>query len=201
MNTSYSAHPKPRPGRTRLLFLVLAVSVLANLAMALVLSRRPNEPIRPTAPPLLRDRPSNPFWQPPRSPAQTKADLSRFAGIWSRFESSDYGALIRNLRAVGCPEPAIRDIIIPRIDAEFEKRQQQELPKPEYWRTASQFAALKRRIVPRLAALEVQKHQTIRSFWPPEGSDPGEARWRAFGLSSIKGEQFIRSTDFIRSAE
>src|SRR5437868_6638046 len=29
---------------------------------------------------------------------------------WSQIESSDYRAYIANLRAIGCPEPTIRDI-------------------------------------------------------------------------------------------
>jgi hypothetical protein len=43
---------------------------------------------------------------------------------WSQIESSDYLVYIANLRAIGCPEQTIRDIIIADIDSLFASRRE-----------------------------------------------------------------------------
>src|SRR5207253_699900 len=59
--------------------------------------------------------------------------------VWSQIESADYRQYIANLRAVGCPEETIRDLIgtellqlyAPRTAAIF------PFPKHEYWKKSS----------------------------------------------------------------
>lgn len=43
---------------------------------------------------------------------------------WSNMESADYKAYITNLRAIGCPEETVRDIIIADVDKLFASRMQ-----------------------------------------------------------------------------
>lgn len=54
---------------------------------------------------------------------------------WHNVESTDYRAYIANLRAVGCPEETVRDIIIADIDKLFAARLRSSLPQPSqhYW--------------------------------------------------------------------
>lgn len=41
---------------------------------------------------------------------------------WSAIEASDYTVLVTNLRSIGCPEQTIRDIVLGRIDREFDAK-------------------------------------------------------------------------------
>jgi len=41
---------------------------------------------------------------------------------WRQIESSDYGTYIRNLRAIGCPEQTIRDIIMADVNELYNER-------------------------------------------------------------------------------
>ena len=152
-------------------------SMLANFVMVWAMWEQPHgrqetESLRVAAP-----LSPNPFWSPPRGPKKRKMDLARFAGAWQQIESPDYNAFVQNLRAVECPEAAIRNILLPRIDADFEKRKDAELAKLDFWRSASEFAALKRGILPRLASIETEKHQTVRNVLHTEGCATSDAVW------------------------
>src|SRR5688572_26983589 len=55
------------------------------------------------------------------------------------MESSDYHRYIANLRAIGCPEQTIRDIIIADVNKLFEERAQQIGPVQDfdYWKAGT----------------------------------------------------------------
>jgi len=44
---------------------------------------------------------------------------------WSQLESSDYRTYIKNLRAIGCPEPTLRAIVTADVDKLYSKRSQE----------------------------------------------------------------------------
>jgi hypothetical protein len=48
---------------------------------------------------------------------------------WRQIESADYRTYIANLRAIGCPEQTIRDIIIADVHQVYEKRRRQLEPR------------------------------------------------------------------------
>jgi hypothetical protein len=86
---------------------------------------------------------------------------------WSQVESADYKKYIANLRAIGCPEQVIRDIIITDLNQVFSSRAKQIWwpPKREYWRKRSnvqsepspdQFKRLK--------ALEKEKQAVVKEL-------------------------------------
>ncbi len=54
---------------------------------------------------------------------------------WSMIESEDYHAYIANLRAIGCPEPTIRDIIHADVSEMFVRKRQASLEAMEgqFW--------------------------------------------------------------------
>jgi hypothetical protein len=52
---------------------------------------------------------------------------------WGRVRAADYADYVRNLRALGCPEASIVDLIVGEVTAQFSER----------WRTASHVAAVK----------------------------------------------------------
>src|SRR5437867_2262708 len=59
---------------------------------------------------------------------------------WHMVESADYRQYIKNLRAIGCPEETIRDIIIADVNQLFASKAKERIgPKQEFqfWRTNS----------------------------------------------------------------
>ena len=63
------------------------------------------------------------------------ADTNALPFRWSDVESTDYRQYIANLRAVGCPEPIIRDIIVADVNQLFAPRAAAiwKARVPEYW--------------------------------------------------------------------
>src|ERR1051325_3873449 len=59
---------------------------------------------------------------------------------WTEVESPDYSTYITNLRAIGCPEQTIRDIIIADVNSYYARRRATELVTPEqqWWRSDPQ---------------------------------------------------------------
>jgi hypothetical protein len=56
---------------------------------------------------------------------------------WRDIESDDYTTYVQNLRAIGCPEQTIRDIIVADVNELFAHRRATELfnPTHEWWRS------------------------------------------------------------------
>ncbi len=52
---------------------------------------------------------------------------------WSKIEAEDFAQLAANLRAIGCPEKTIRDIVIARGRRAFEKLSKEAEPKLPFW--------------------------------------------------------------------
>ena len=65
---------------------------------------------------------------------------------WRLVESEDYKKYIANLRAIGCPEETIRDIIIADVNKLFESRKQAmkvaSTNKFQFWKAGNPFAAM-----------------------------------------------------------
>src|SRR5688500_11866037 len=61
---------------------------------------------------------------------------------WRIVESEDYKKYIANLRAIGCPEETIRDIIIADVNKLFEARKKEltgSTNKFQFWKTGTFF--------------------------------------------------------------
>src|SRR6266516_704867 len=56
-------------------------------------------------------------------PLGIRAKLPRLPFRWSQVESSDYRQYIANLRATGCPEPTLQDIIVADVNKLYEPRE------------------------------------------------------------------------------
>jgi len=56
---------------------------------------------------------------------------------WQQIESTDYPTYVANLRAVGCPEQTVRDIIIADVNTHYAHRLSREVltPDQQWWRT------------------------------------------------------------------
>jgi len=74
------------------------------------------------------------------SPVRSSAPSSRFQ--WNQVESEDYKKYIANLRAIGCPEETIKDIIIADINKLYAPRIAALNPTPrdyKYWEARSPY--------------------------------------------------------------
>lgn len=74
-------------------------------------------------------------WQSPTS--RTNFVVRRQYFSWRDLESPDYEVYIANLRAIGCPEQTVRDIIIADVNALYARRRATELitPEQQWWRS------------------------------------------------------------------
>lgn len=100
---------------------------------------------------------------------------------WRQVESQDYREYIANLRAIGCPERTIRDIILADVKELFASRSSQILatnPPAQYWRANSQMnlteeqrnqlqelAAQHREVLKSLIGSDVMDSEELLSAW------------------------------------
>jgi hypothetical protein len=127
--------------------LVIVVSVLLNAALAIAYfsNRRPN--VRQEAAPIVVQ--TNALRG---AEARTVRPLTIEVGTntfhWGSVESPDYGEYIANLRAIGCPEETIRDIIIADINKLYASRIAGLYPSPKdykFWRVQDRAARAEER--------------------------------------------------------
>jgi hypothetical protein len=124
---------------------LLILSICLNLALGGLIAyqgARKSEPTRPEA--------TAKSAEPAASPKASKGDGKTVtvtvptAGAfdWRIVESEDYKKYIANLRAIGCPEETIRDIIIADVNKLFEARKKEttgSTNKFQYWKVGTFF--------------------------------------------------------------
>jgi hypothetical protein len=121
---------KPTRGNRALLFL----SLIANLILVLFLAFMWRSPEGVATTPL-----------PDNTPQATamRAETKRVArsSPWAQLESNDLAVYAANLRATGCPEKTVRDILLPLIEANFEKIELPDAQPTNFWASFSQRQA------------------------------------------------------------
>jgi hypothetical protein len=133
--------PPARASSTALMTLLVCASLALNIFLAAkVLHRKPS---LPSAAATAHAHPNGELVPPvpiltnqPLEPVLTNAPLPF---LWSQVESADYRQYIANLRAVGCPEAIIRDIITADINQLYKSRVA-AIWKPEireYWQKST----------------------------------------------------------------
>ena len=141
---------------------VLAISLLANAALAGVWFWLPGKPA-PAEVPTENSSPSlsRPFQRRAAAPREltfTVTNQLAHGFRWAKVESADYKIYIANLREIGCPEETVRDIIIadvnklyaprftalqkPEQEKKFWENNRQEIPTPESKEREKQVRAL-----------------------------------------------------------
>lgn len=118
----------------------LVISLLLNLGLAAAL-------LRPTAPAPAAPPPAAPAVTPapavaapaarPRTVTQIVTNTLSQKFDWNAVESDDYKKYIANLRAIGCPEETIRDIITADVNKLYESRRKALAGPPkkfEFWK-------------------------------------------------------------------
>ncbi|MFM8471103.1 MAG: hypothetical protein ACKODH_14255 [Limisphaerales bacterium] len=132
---------------------LLVLSVVLNVALGAVLlkpSPTPPAPPAPTATPAAKVGPDKaaPAVAAPAAKVRTLTQIvtntvaQKFD--WNAVESADYKQYIANLRAIGCPEETIRDIITADVNKLYEaKRKEMAGPKKkfEFWKPGAMMGA------------------------------------------------------------
>lgn len=85
---------------------------------------------------------------------------------WSQVESPDYREYVANLRAVGCPEPVIRDIVCADLRQLYAARMLATWPtnRLEYWQKTGPRHQITPERIEQAAAVEQEMRETMRSL-------------------------------------
>src|SRR6185295_20325409 len=142
----------------------LWVSLGLNIALAVMLVRfSPEVTTRSAAVAILP-----PPIDAPRT-YKTNVVVRRQNFTWDEIESADFPTYIDNLRAIGCPEATIRDIIVADVNQLFTRRRATEVITAEqkWWRSepdpeVTQMASEK------LQALETERRTLLSTLLGPD---------------------------------
>jgi hypothetical protein len=129
---------------------LLLLSVALNLALLIVVAWFANKSKTPAAAPLVRSSPApspaadSPAGTPVTSASAPEINKPIQPFDWRLVESEDYKKYIANLRAIGCPEETIRDIISADVKKLFDarKRAATSTNKFEFWKNQNFFAGM-----------------------------------------------------------
>jgi hypothetical protein len=93
---------------------------------------------------------------------KTQVVVRRQFFTWGEVESADYPTYIANLRAIGCPEPTIRDIIVADVNQLFARRRATEIVSPDqqWWRSEPDPVVLQA-AADKLAALDSERRALL----------------------------------------
>lgn len=88
---------------------------------------------------------------------------------WDQLESTNYVTFIKNLRAVGCPEPTIRDMIVADVNRIYARRRLDEVTYPNYqWWRSEPDPAVVQAATTKLADLENERRGILTSLLGPD---------------------------------
>src|SRR5262249_33212235 len=114
------------------ILVVLNLGLLGAVGVLLFKLYRP-QPQTPVAPPVPAG-PKAAALRPEDHAPSAAAETNSLS--WQQLESEDYRTYIERLRAIGCPEQTIRDIIIADVDKLLAPRMQGIMPfraELKYW--------------------------------------------------------------------
>ena len=111
---------------------------------------------------------------PPPAPAPAQT-ISPFP--WRNIESADYRQYIANLRAVGCPEWLIRDIIVADIDDLYQRKSQFAPAYSPPWQSADHRRAQARAQAAKKYALQVEKRTLVKELLGYEWDSHANEVW------------------------
>lgn len=144
----------PKPGNRALLFLSLA----ANLALVVFLAvvwLTPRE--------LVANNPAlDHVVAAPESRSEHVHNRERRA--WDALESRDLAIYAANLRATGCPEKTVRDILLPLVEEKFARIELPDAEPTNFWSTFSQRQAAANARAEKEHAVRRERDQTVKEL-------------------------------------
>lgn len=163
---------------------LLAISVLLNVGLVIGLGywmRRASQTSQPTLPPLS----SKATRAVPESRTVIQIATNVMELDWRMVESQDYRQYISNLRAIGCPEQTIRDIIIADVNQLFAAKAKEWLATRQaapFWKAAgANNAALEAERIQKQVELNREKRRILQDLL---GGDVAESSPRLDGLDA-----------------
>lgn len=120
---------------------------------------------------------------------------------WSALESPDYAVYAARLRAVGCPERTLRDILLPDIEKHYDERETElaDGPVDTFWETADQRDGRHRQRDAKLRALELEKRALVQQLLGTELSYAALKEMRSEGFGAGILEILLGFTDTAKS--
>src|SRR5213075_2397909 len=109
---------------------------------------------------------------------------------WSQLESSDFQQYMANLRAVGCPEETIRDVVIAEVNKLYAPKfaaLMAQTQQYEYWKPTSRKS--REALNKQLEALRGEKRELLKTLLGID-SDPSE-QW-----ANITADQLVEQGRF-----
>jgi hypothetical protein len=127
---------------------------------------------------------------PPAQATSTNPTLPPPAPDWRQIESADYRAYIRNLRAAGCPEATIRDIVTADVAQTFSARRRAAMAEAlagfQYWATGPASAQSRAALAEQQRAVDAEMGGVLASLLGTEAAIPDvRADWR----TAVTGQQ------------
>jgi hypothetical protein len=154
---------------------LLAISLMGNLVLvaAFLVVRQRSAPATAAPAPAMF-----PAAAPKTAPAWTAAKGTPAPVVpWRLIASADYRQYIANLRAVGCPEWLVRDIIVADIDDLYSQKSRSDPVDFEPWQGADQRREATRTRSAKLNALRQEKRALVKSLLGYEWENYGEEVW------------------------
>ena len=158
---------------------LLVLSLLLNLALAVYLllgvrSLKEEIALPPVAAPALA-----PAAHAPAPAVVVVTNRSTTVSDWHQVESVDYKQYIANLRAIGCPEETIKDIILADVNKLFDARRKALKPPGErfaFWKSGATAArGPDEERTKQLQALAKEKRDLLRELLGVDVTDPQDA--------------------------
>lgn len=113
--------------------------------------------------------------QTPLSSASTRPAFD-----WRQVESTDYPTYIKNLRATGCPEQTVRDIVTADVAATFAARRAELLAARyrdfKYWETGVTNDAVLAEMNRQRHSVDAEMSDVLRDLLGPDAAPPATTR-------------------------
>jgi hypothetical protein len=153
-------------------FLILSAGLNVMLA-ALLLRPSSPPPADPAASDSVQARAAGESTPTPATPNLATSSVVTNTVVreisWQQVESPDYREYIANLRAIGCPEETIRDIINADVNKLYDEKKKLARGAPkkfEYWKAGNPLAGLRGdpESLQKMRALEEEKNAVLRAL-------------------------------------
>ncbi len=161
-----STEPRRRPR------LLLFLSLSLNLGLFLFLVLGPQKSPSQAPPTELPDSTKASERIPTRN-TRRGGDWAAHASRWKQFESRDLALYAANLRAAGCPERTVRNILLPLVEEKFQPPQSLTSEPTNFWASFSQRQVAANARAEQDSALATEKDNAIKDLlgfaWTSEG--------------------------------
>jgi hypothetical protein len=173
-------YTKPPQRRRLSLFLSLGLNVGLLVFLAIIYRPSPSKPGTEVLQALEKN--ANPK-------VHCEIVKQRITTPWSKWESSDLSAYAANLRATGCPQKTIRDILLPLIEETFARTDSSAFEPTNFWASFSERQSAAASRAERERALENEKSKMLQ--------DVLGFTWTSKGLTELSRPATMRIFGFI----